>query len=242
MRDFVCTPPPIGSSCTWTVMNSLKKKLIEVALPLDAINKASAREKSIRHGHPSTLHLWWARRPLAAARAVIFAQMVDDPSAHPDLFPTEKAQEKERQRLFRIIEDLVLWENTTNETVLQAARDEIWQSWRRACAENADHPDAKALFDRKKLPAFHDPFAGGGALPLEAQRLGLESYASDLNPVAVLINKAMIEIPPKFAGRPPVNPQSRAEKSLDPRQWRGAQGLAADVRFYGQWMRMEAEK
>ncbi len=183
-----------------------KKKLIEVALPLDAINKASAREKSIRHGHPSTLHLWWARRPLATARAVIFAQMVDDPSGHPDLFPTEKAQEKERQRLFRIIEELVLWENTTNEAVLQRARDEIWQSWRYTCAENADHPRAKELFDRYKLPAFHDPFAGGGALPLEAQRLGLEAYASDLNPVAVLINKAMIEIPPKFAGQPPVNP------------------------------------
>ncbi len=187
-----------------------KKKLIEVALPLDAINVASAREKSIRHGHPSTLHLWWARRPLAAARAVIFAQMVDDPSAHPDLFPTEKAQEKERQRLFRIIEELVKWENTTNEKVLQAARDEIWQSWRAACAENAGHPRARERFDRHKLPAFHDPFAGGGSLPLEAQRLGLEAYASDLNPVAVLINKAMIEIPPKFAGRAPVNPASRA--------------------------------
>ena len=219
----------------------VKKKLIEVALPLDAINKASAREKSIRHGHPSTLHLWWARRPLAAARAVIFAQMVDDPSAHPDLFPTEKKQEKERQRLFRIIEDLVLWENTTNETVLQAARDEIWASWRRACAENADHPRAKELFDRKKLPAFHDPFAGGGALPLEAQRLGLEAYASDLNPVAVLINKAMIEIPPKFAGRPPVNPAAR-QGQLGTKTWKGAQGLAEDVRYYGQWMRDEAEK
>jgi len=217
------------------------KKLIEVALPLDAINKASAREKSIRHGHPSTLHLWWARRPLAAARAVIFAQMVDDPSAHPDLFPTEKAQEKERLRLFKIIEDLVKWENTTNETVLQAARDEIWQSWRYTCAEYADHPRAKELFDRNKLPAFHDPFAGGGALPLEAQRLGLESYASDLNPVAVLINKAMIEIPPKFAGRPPVNPESR--KKLDHgKGWKGAQGLAEDVRYYGRWMRDEAEK
>jgi putative DNA methylase len=219
----------------------MKKKLIEVALPLEAINKAAAREKSIRHGHPSTLHLWWARRPLAAARAVIFAQMVDDPSAHPDLFPTEKAQEKERQRLFRIIEDLVQWENTTNETVLQAARDEIWQSWRHTCAENAGHPRAKELFDRHKLPAFHDPFAGGGALPLEAQRLGLESYASDLNPVAVLINKAMIEIPPKFAGRPPVNPESR-KGQLGTKTWRGAQGLAEDVRYYGQWMRDEAEK
>jgi putative DNA methylase len=219
-----------------------KKKLIEVALPLDAINKASAREKSIRHGHPSTLHLWWARRPLAAARAVIFAQMVDDPSAHPDLFPIPKAQEKERQRLFRIIEDLVLWENTTNETVLQQARDEIWQSWRYTCAENADHPRAKELFDRHKLPAFHDPFAGGGSLPLEAQRLGLESYASDLNPVAVLICKAMIEIPPKFAGNPPVNPDSHQQQTTFAGRWRGTQGLAEDVRYYGKWMRDEAEK
>jgi putative DNA methylase len=219
-----------------------RKKLIEVALPLDAINAASAREKSIRHGHPSTLHLWWARRPLAAARAVIFAQMVDDPSSCPDLFPTEKAQEKERKRLFRIIEELVKWENTTNEQVLQAARDEIWQSWRRACADNADHPRAKKLFDRYKLPAFHDPFAGGGSLPLEAQRLGLEAYASDLNPVAVLICKAMIEIPPKFAGKPPVNPESRGKKDLIAREWRGAQGLADDVRYYGKWMRDEAEK
>src|SRR5579862_8625002 len=222
-------------------MTSVRKRLIEVALPLDAINKASAREKSIRHGHPSTLHLWWARRPLAAARAVIFAQMVDDPSAHPDLFPTEKKQEKERQRLFCIIEDLVKWENTTNEKVLQQARDEIWQSWRRACAENVDHPRAKELFDRHKLPAFHDPFAGGGALPLEAQRLGLESYASDLNPVAVLINKAMIEIPPKFAGKPPINPEARKSMGHSG-SWKGAQGLAEDVRHYGKWMRDEAEK
>ncbi|WP_292611734.1 DUF1156 domain-containing protein, partial [Nitrobacter sp. 62-13] len=224
-------------------MTRTRRKLIEVALPLDAINAASAREKSIRHGHPSTLHLWWARRPLAAARAVIFAQMVDDPSSFPDLFPTEKAQEKERARLFRIIEELVKWENTTNEAVLQKARDEIWQSWRRACADNADDPRASELFDRHKLPAFHDPFAGGGALPLEAQRLGLESYASDLNPVAVLINKAMIEIPPKFAGKPPVNPIARAELARGGR-WNsaGAQGLAEDVRYYGQWMRDEAEK
>jgi putative DNA methylase len=219
-----------------------KKKLIEVALPLEAINKAAAREKSIRHGHPSTLHLWWARRPLAAARAVIFAQMVDDPSANTDLFPTEKAQEKERQRLFKIVEDLVQWENTTNEAVLEKARAEIWQSWRRACAENADHPRARELFDRHKLPAFHDPFAGGGALPLEAQRLGLEAYASDLNPVAVLICKAMIEIPPKFAGNPPVNPESRKNKELFTKTWKGAQGLAEDVRYYGRWMRDEAEK
>ncbi len=269
---------------------SNEKKLIEVALPLDAINKACAREKSIRHGHPSTLHLWWARRPLAAARSVIFAQMVDDPSEYVDTLRADpklrrKAEtelkaklkiwkeakafadkaaraktsapppgpeptldgilaDQERDRLFRIIEDLVLWENTTNEKVLQAARDEIWQSWRRTCADNADHPRAKELFDRTKLPAFHDPFAGGGSIPLEAQRLGLESYASDLNPVAVLINKAMIEIPPKFAGKPPVNPnyqrRSKEEKSLT--QWRGAQGLAEDVRYYGQWMRDEAYK
>ena len=215
------------------------RKLIEVALPLDAINKASAREKSIRHGHPSTLHLWWARRPLAAARAVIFAQMVDDPSSYE---PDEAKAERERQRLFAILEDLVLWENTTNETVLQPARDAIWESWRRTCAANVDHPRASELFDPEKLPAFHDPFAGGGTLPLEAQRLGLESYASDLNPVAVLINKAMIEIPPRFAGKPPINPASRQDKDLVARPWTGAQGLAEDVRYYGQWMRDEAEK
>ncbi len=219
-----------------------RKKLIEVALPLEAINIASAREKSIRHGHPSTLHLWWARRPLAAARAVLFAQMVDDPSSRPELFPTEAAQEVERERLFAIIRELVKWESTTNEVVLEAARAEIRRSWRLTCEDNKDHPQAAELFDPDKLPAFHDPFAGGGSIPLEAQRLGLEAYASDLNPVAVLINKAMIEIPPKFAGRPPVNPKSRSEKTLHCRVWRGAQGLAEDVRYYGQWMRDEAFK
>src|SRR6516164_8955307 len=222
-----------------------KKKLIEVALPLDAINAASAREKSIRHGHPSTLHLWWARRPLAAARAVIFAQMMDDPSSNPERFPTEEAQEKERQRLFRLIEQLVLWENTTNEHVLAQAREEIWKSWRATCAENKTHPRANDLFDPERLPAFHDPFAGGGALPLEAQRLGLEAYASDLNPVAVLINKAMIEIPPKFAGRPPVGPlpegSAKSDLGLD-QSWPGTTGLAEDVRYYGEWMREEAQR
>ena len=217
-----------------------RKKMIEVAIPLEAINAASAREKSIRHGHPSTLHLWWARRPLAAARSVIFCQMVDDPSAVPEEFPTEEDQENERLRLFALISELVIWENTTNELVLNRAREEIKRSWRRACADNADHPEAAELFNPDKLPGFHDPFAGGGALPLEAQRLGLEAYASDLNPVAVLINKAMIEIPPKFAGEPPVNPASRQD--LDVHQWKGAQGLAEDVRYYGQWMRDEAEK
>ena len=219
-----------------------RKKLIEVALPLDAINKASAREKSIRHGHPSTLHLWWARRPLAAARAVIFAQMVDDPSAVPEDFATEDEQARERQRLFGLIGELVLWENTTNETVLEQARVEIRRSWKRACADNASHPRASELFDPEKLPAFHDPFAGGGTLPLEAQRLGLEAHASDLNPVAVLINKAMIEIPPKFAGQPPVNPEARKDRNLFAREWKGAQGLAEDVCYYGKWMREEAEK
>ena len=266
----------------------------------DAINKASAREKAIRHGHPSTLHLWWARRPLAAARAVIFAQMVDDPSEYVDVLLSDRkrkraamralkkrraehaataagsavsgggeaalsaepvgsaadtvpgeqadrqalrdmAAELERDRLFGIIEEMVLWENTTNEEVLARARAEIWQSWRRACAANADHPRARVLFDRHRLPAFHDPFAGGGALPLEAQRLGLEAHASDLNPVAVMINKAMIEIPPKFADKPPVNPEASKNEDLVARDWRGAQGLAEDVRYYGQWMRDEAE-
>jgi putative DNA methylase len=218
------------------------KKLIEVALPLEAINKASAREKSIRHGHPSTLHLWWARRPLAAARAVLFAQMVDDPSAWPELFPTEEAQQKEQERLFKIIEDLVVWENTTNEEVLRRAREELWKSWRRTCKVHSTDPEAHVLFNPEKLPAFHDPFAGGGSIPLEAQRLGLEAWASDLNPVAVLINKAMIEIPPRFAGKAPVNPQTRRDRELIARTWKGAQGLAEDVRYYGQWMREQAEQ
>ena len=228
-------------------MTVTRRKLIEVALPLDAINAASRREKSIRHGHPSTLHLWWARRPLAAARAVIFAQMVDDPSADPQRFPTRQAQEKERQRLFRLLEELVRWENTGNKRLLEAARRAIRKSWRRACADNANHSRARKLFDPSSLPAFHDPFAGGGALPLEAQRLGLEAHASDLNPVAVLINKSMIEIPPRFAGCRPVHlahrsgGPSRPEPLID-REWNGAQGLAADVHYYGQWMRGEAER
>ncbi len=219
-----------------------RKKLIEVALPLDAINAASAREKSIRHGHPSTLHLWWARRPLAAARAVIFASLVDDPSAWPQLFPSEEAQSEERQRLFDIIKQLVRWENTTDERVLEEARDEIRKSWRGACADNRAHPRAAELFDPDRLPAFHDPFAGGGSIPLEAQRLGLESFASDLNPVAVLINKAMIEIPPKFSGRSPVAGDQAGQQALTTGHWPQATGLAEDVRYYGQWMRAAAEK
>jgi len=198
-----------------------KKKLIEVALPLDAINAESAREKSIRHGHPSTLHLWWARRPLAAARAVIWASLVDDPSAHPEQFPTEKAQEKERRRLFRILEELVKWENSNDKRVLDAAKAEILKS-------TDGNP-----------PPLLDPFAGGGAIPLEAQRLGLEAHAHDLNPVAVMINKAMIEIPPKFAGQPPVNPEAQRNK-LTEDDWSGTRGLAEDVRYYGEWMKRKA--
>lgn len=198
------------------------KKLIEVALPLEKINAESAREKSIRHGHPSTLHLWWARRPLAAARAVIWSSLVDDPSSHPEKFPTEEDQNKERQRLFRILEDLVVWENSNNEDILNAAKAEILKS------------------TNNNPPALLDPFAGGGAIPLEAQRLGLEAHAHDLNPVAVTINKAMIEIPPRFAGKAPVNPD--AQVSAMRNGWSGAQGLAEDVRYYGEWMKQEAYK
>ena len=220
-----------------------RKKLIEVALPLDAINAASGHEKMPGIGpHPRGLHQWWSRKPLATARAVLFAQLVDDPSDLEEEFRTEEEQKKERDRLFGIIEKLVLWENTTNERVLEEAREEIRKSWRRTCADNRHHPRAAELFDPARLPAFHDPFAGGGAIPLEAQRLGLESYASDLNPVAVLINKAMIEIPPKFAGRPPVNPERNAGQVDISAAWKGATGLAEDVRYYGKWMRDEAEK
>lgn len=198
-------------------------KLIEVALPLDAINKEAAREKSIRHGHPSTLHLWWARRPLAACRAVLFAQLVDDPSAHPEQFPTEEAQDAERQRLFRIIERLVPWEASNDETILAEARAEIAKCY----------PDG--------LPTIVDPFCGGGSIPLEAQRLGLPVEASDLNPVAVLITKALVELPPKFADRPPVHPKEHGKLAAT-ETWKGAAGLAEDVRWYGNWMREQAEK
>lgn len=223
------------------------RKLIEVALPLDAINVASAREKSIRHGHPSTLHLWWARRPLAAARAVIFAQMVNDPGYQQGGgFRYGVNKEKaalERERLFKIIEDLVQWENSNDESVLAAARAEIARSWRETCELNKSHPQAATLFNPDHVPGFHDPFAGGGALPLEAQRLGLESYASDLNPVAVTINKAMIEIPSKFAGRHPVGPRLGGDKQSQlSEDWGGARGLAEDVRRYGAWMRERASE
>ena len=242
-------------------MSTQFKKLIEVALPLEDINAASAHEKMPGIGaHPRGLHLWWARRPLAAARAVIFAQMVDDPSAYVDELWEDPALLKalakqvgrkamtfrdrsdvlddilikiERERLFDLIRQLVLWENTTNEHVLEPARQEIRKSWQRTCRREGKPEDTP-------LPGFHDPFAGGGAIPLEAQRLGFEAHASDLNPVAVLINKAMIEIPPKFANLPPVNPEAREEKGAE--SWRGATGLAEDVRRYGAWMREEAFK
>jgi putative DNA methylase len=201
----------------------MKKKLIEVALPLEAINKESAREKSIRHGHPSTLHLWWARRPLAACRAVLFASLVDDPSSHPEQFPTEADQDRERQRLFRLLEELVKWDNSNNRNVLDAAHAEILKS-------TGGNP-----------PPIYDPFCGGGSIPLEAQRLGLEAHGSDLNPVAVLITKALIELPPKFAGRPPVNPAAKKKIQMQG-AWPGARGLADDVRYYGQWMRDRAEE
>ena len=199
---------------------AVKKKLIEVALPLDDINAASAREKSIRHGHPSTLHLWWARRPLAAARAVIWSSLVDDPSAHPEEFPTVEEQAAERERLFGILRELVVWENSNNDRVLNAAKAEIKRSM------------------GDELPPLLDPFAGGGAIPLEAQRLGLKAYAQDLNPVAVTINKAMIEIPPLFANNPAVNPEARGK--LTNGGWSGNAGLAVDVKYYGAWMKEEA--
>lgn len=200
----------------------MSKKLIEVALPLEAINTAAAHEKMPGIGaHPRGLHLWWARRPFVAARAVIWSSLVDDPSAHPELYPTEEAQNAERQRLFGILEKLVKWENSNDPEVLAAAKAEILRS------------------TNNNPPALLDPFAGGGAIPLEAQRLGLEAHAHDLNPVAVMINKAMIEIPPRFAGQTPVNSDSRT--LLDGAAgWQGAQGLAADVQYYGEWMKREA--
>ena len=260
---------------------SYRKKLIEVALPLEAINKEAAREKSIRHGHPSTLHLWWARRPLAACRAVLFTSLVDDPSSDPayrraDGSVDEDAAGIKRAQLFDLIEELVKWENSNNTRIINKARAEIARCVMSrkielgelakdtvvfgesegkkspkgpiSCSKGGPvtawdvllmqaKPDAVNHVLATYAPPVLDPFAGGGSIPLEAQRLGLRAYASDLNPVAVLINKALIEIPPKFADQPPVHPD--AEKRTG---WSGAQGLAEDVRCYGKWMRDEAEK
>ena len=197
----------------------MRKKLIEMSLPLEAINAASAREKSIRHGHPSTLHLYWSRKPLATARAILFAQLVDDPASRPEEFPTVEAQDAERARLHDLMSRLVVWENSSDTALLEQARAEIRRS------------------NGGAIPAVVDPFAGGGSIPLEAQRLGCRAEASDLNPLAVLINKALIDIPPRFGGRPPVHPGA-----ADQPGYRGAEGLAEDVRFYGRWMRDEAER
>lgn len=201
------------------------RKLIEVALPLEAINREAAHEKSVpRKGHPATLHLWWTRKPLAACRAVLFAQLVDDPSSHPEMFPTEDDQDRERQRLFDLIERLVKWENSNDQQLLDEARAEI----RRWCGENPPH--------------VLDPFCGGGSTPLEAQPLGLKAQASDLNPVAVLITRALVEIPPRWAGRSPVHPLHDDQQLFELRPWRGVQGLAEDVRYYGLWVRDEAQR
>ena len=229
-------------------MNETRKKLIEVDLPLDDINAESRREKSIRHGHPSTLHLWWSRKPLAACRAVIFASLVDDPVSCPEEFPTENEQNIERKRLHDIIRRIIVWESTDeskseSRQIQNEARYEIARSIARSCNEKSperDDPAQILRYLKEKAPPVHDPFAGGGSIPLEAQRLGLTSMASDLNPVAVLINKALIEIPPKFTGRPPINPD-RTDISAGT-SWRGVSGLADDIRYYGRYMRDEAFK
>ena len=230
-----------------------RKKLIEVDLPLDDINRESSREKSIRHGHPSTLHLWWSRKPLAACRAVIFASMVDDPSSCSDEFRTEDEQCAERERLHEIISRLVKWESTDEsqpavKDLLAEARYEIARSVARSREETAPVDPAEVLnYLREHTLPIYDPFAGGGSIPLEAQRLGLKTFASDLNPVAVLINKALIEIPPKFCNLPPVNPEAdpigiKVGKGKKKQRvpWRGTSGLADDIRYYGAWMRKEA--
>ena len=236
-------------------MTTYRRKLIEVDLPLDAINREAAREKSIRHGHPSTLHLWWARRPLAACRAIIFASLVDDPSACPDEFPTEVEQRAERARLHEMVKQFVKWESTDeNEPdarlLLANVRYEIARSVARSRNETAPtDPDQVLNYLAEHGVPIYDPFAGGGSIPLEAQRLGLNAIASDLNPVAVLINKALIELPPKFKNQPPVNPKADdlgmmvgKGKKKQRLPWRGTSGLADDIRYYGAWMRDEAFK
>jgi putative DNA methylase len=224
-----------------------RKKLIEVSIPLEAINaEAKRRKQKAPKGYPTSIHKYWAQRPIAACRAVLFAQLVDDPSSWPDRFPGEESQDAERRRLHRVIEDLVPWEASNNETILTAARWEIARSVAWGLGEEPPAKgDGKAILDylQVKAPPVYDPFSGGASIPLEAQRLGLRSYGSDLNPIAVLIGKALVEMPANFAGRPPVNPEALGDaKHGQLRSWRGAQGLAEDVRYFGQWMRKEAEK
>ncbi|MEI8196477.1 MAG: DUF1156 domain-containing protein, partial [Phycisphaerae bacterium] len=267
VNDVALTTAPVKKETDKMLAVPYRKKMIEVALPLQAINKESAREKSIRHGHPSTLHLWWARRPLAACRAVLFASLVDDPDSDPQFRRADGTVDEDRAglrraELFNLIEELVKWDNVNNEKVINAARAEIaasvasrkvydtkeWTKSQIICGEKAWNyvcrlakPEHVNTFLAGHAPPVLDPFCGGGSIPLEAQRLGLRVYASDLNPVPVLINKALIEIPPKFADKPPVNPASGKQSSTQ-NMWKGAQGLAEDVRFYGKWMRDEAEK
>jgi putative DNA methylase len=228
-------------------VNAARKKLIEVSIPLEAINVASLREKQIKTGKPLQIHHYWARRPLTTCRAVLFSQFVDDPSSWPERFDHDDEKiAAERRRLHKLIERMVPWEASNDETILNEARWEIARSvaWGLGEAPPAQG-DRAAILDylQTKAPPVYDPFSGGGSIPLEAQRLGLRVYGSDLNPVAVMIGKALVEIPPKFAGRPPVNPKARAEATHGQvRPWKGSQGLAEDVRYYGQWMRDEAEK
>ena len=238
-------------------MTTYRKKLIEVNIPLQSINQEGAREKTIWQGHPSSLHRYWARRPLAACRAVIFASMVDDPSECRDEFPTEAEQNAERERLHTIIERLVVWQNSNDENLLASARCEIAIAVARNNGENPttcrtqfeNDPEAVLTYLRDHCPAVYDPFCGGGSIPLEAQRLGLRTRASDLNPLPVLINKAMIELPPKFHNQKPINPDADpmgmftgTGKSRTRAPWKGAAGLAADIRYYGAWMREQAYK
>lgn len=229
-----------------------RPKLIEVALPLDAINEASVREGFIYRGNPSAIHKWWAQRPLAACRAILFGQLVDDPSGWPEQFPTEESQDAERERLFAIIRELVIWENSNNPETLYKARLEIARTFARRdrCQAQAEGIDTDSIIEMMprppaddvnrylatRVPPVHDPFAGGGSIPLEAQRLGLRSIATDLNPVAVMINRVMIEAAPTFADRHPVRPGAPAGI----REWRGTSGLAEDIRHYGKWMRERA--
>lgn len=218
-------------------MNKIKspKKLIEVSLPLDDINNASGKEKSVRHGHPSTLHLWWARRPLAAARAILFAQMVNDPGGDRGYYAgkTKAQADKEREVLFDIIRDLVKWENTNNEVVLDKAREAIKKSWEETCLLNKGNPD----FNPEELPPFHDPFAGGGTIPLEAKRLGFKSYATDLNPIPILINRCMIEVIGRFKVDGPV---SNADRDLI--NDANITSIKSDTKFYAYQVLERAKK